>query len=374
MNDSLSPQFQSYQGLRRITTTKSAFQEQLNWIVKWLEKNDQFIQSNKKYLSIKFLDTFFSDSIDEDVLSNIFKLSLQHKYPIKILILDPNSELSISRAHALHTSSVKEINTALFMIQNAINNSRDERPLQKNLIQKNFDKLSYIIEQLDSIKKETDREMIQIRFYDVLTETPTYIISNFLAKGLILHGHTAAHNPWMIFVDDITQEKDIYDYLNDNFDWVWDESNEKPSEGYKQNFIKHGTFDKIFLSHGHNELVTLKIKSFLIDTLKKNVVIFEEKAKNGLTIIENLENIISGCGKAIILLTKEDEQKNGGVRARQNVIHELGYCQSRFGRQNVLFLVEDDVEYPSNITGMLHKNFSVANIDGTYEFIRQNII
>jgi len=374
MNDCLSPQFQSYQVLRRITTTKSDFQDQLNWIVKWLEKNCQFIQINQRYLSIKFLDTFFSDSIDDEVLSNIFKLSLKYKYPIKILMLDPNSELSISRAHALHTSSVKEINTALFMIINSINDSLGERPLQKNKYQHNFNNFCFINEQLEIIKNKLDGINIQIRFYNVLTESPTYIISNFLAKGLILHGHTAAQNPWMIFVDDITQERDIYDYLNDNFDWVWEESSEKPSKNRNLSIINQENKEAIFLSHGHNELVTLKIQNFLKDNLNKEVILFKDEAEIGLTIIENLEKIISHCGKAIILLTKDDEQKDGGIRARQNVIHELGYCQSRFGRQNVLLLVEDDIEYPSNISGILYKQFSASNIEGIYEFIRESFV
>ncbi|MDX8400004.1 MAG: nucleotide-binding protein [Gallionellaceae bacterium] len=374
MDDVLSPQFQSYQGLHRIITTKSALQDSLRGIVEWLKKNGQLIQPNNKHLSIKLLDTFFSDSLDDDVLSSLFGLSQLNKYPIKILMLDPFSEFAISRAHALKTSSVKELNIALFNIRNAINLSLGKRILKRNTPENKFDDFDFIIDQLGFIREMSNEFTISIRFYEVFTEAPVYIISQFLAKGLILHGHTAAQNPWMIFVDNITQQRDIYDFLNDNFDWVWEDSKNEPTMDCKFPISVNSTSETpIFFSHGRNELATLKIQKFVTISLREEIMLFEEQSKPGLTTIENLEELISKCGKAIILLTKEDEQLGGGLRARQNVIHELGYCQSRYGRSNVLLLVEDGVEYPSNINGITYIKFSMDNIEGCYEDIRRKL-
>ena len=44
------------------------------------------------------------------------------------------------------------------------------------------------------------------------------------------------------------------------------------------------------------------------------------------------------CNKAVILLTKDDEMADGSMRSRQNVIHEIGFFQGKYGRKNVILL------------------------------------
>lgn len=55
---------------------------------------------------------------------------------------------------------------------------------------------------------------------------------------------------------------------------------------------------------------------------------------------------------------KETEYK---LRARQNVILEMGCFMSRLKRSNVFLLLEDDIELPSDINGVgyasIHENW-----------------
>jgi len=46
---------------------------------------------------------------------------------------------------------------------------------------------------------------------------PKRFVSQFLSERFIIHSYLAAANPWMIFVDNVYQENDIYDKLTDNF-------------------------------------------------------------------------------------------------------------------------------------------------------------
>lgn len=361
MDDSLLPQFQSYQGLQKIIVSKLEFQQSVKDIIKWIRSHSRSHQEDEKHKSIKLLDTFFSDSLDPVVLSELFHLAKDLGYSIQILLLEPFSEFSTSRAHALKTSAVKEINQALFNIRSGINGCEQSRVFNEQVEQDEFDKFDYILTQLTMIKEFHDIYPVDIRFYDVLTEVPTYIFSQFLAKGLILHGHSAAQNPWMIFVDDRYQQKDIYDRLYDNFNWVWDDAKEEPRNSHPVR--KNG----IFLSHGRNESATNKISKFVTESLNQKISVFEEQSKVGLTLMENLEHILLGCSKAIIIMTKEDEQKDGKMRARQNVIHELGFCQEKYGRDNVLALVEEGIELPSNFKGTLYKEFIIVNNGSHYE-------
>jgi predicted nucleotide-binding protein len=146
-------------------------------------------------------------------------------------------------------------------------------------------------------------------------------------------------------VDEPSQQHDIYDLLSVNFDNVWACSKTLTEVPLTRTAAEGAR--NIFVSHGHNEAVKLKVRTFLKEQLGLNPVPFEEAASSGLTIVENLEDITSTCSAAVILFTKENEQKSGGVRSRQNAINELGFCHAQFGRKRVVLALEEGVAPPS---------------------------
>jgi predicted nucleotide-binding protein len=127
---------------------------------------------------------------------------------------------------------------------------------------------------------------------------------------------------------------------------------------------------RIFISHGHNELAKLKLKDFLRDRLNETAIILSEQPSRGLTVVEKLEVASAQCSFAIILLTGDDVQQNGGIRARQNVIHEVGFFQGKYGRQRVLLICEKGVEIFSNISGIIRLEFQEGHIEEVFEPIR----
>ena len=127
---------------------------------------------------------------------------------------------------------------------------------------------------------------------------------------------------------------------------------------------------KVFLSHGHNESVALKLRQFLSERLKIIPVILSEQPDDGLTIIEKLERYGKDCDFAIVLLTADDETVAGGVRARQNVVHELGFFHGALGRDRVLLIKQQGVELFSNISGLIYKEFPEHGVQLIYEDIR----
>ena len=86
--------------------------------------------------------------------------------------------------------------------------------------------------------------------------------------------------------------------------------------------------------------------------------ILHEQANEGKRIIEKFEKH-SAVGFAIVLLTSDDEGKakasdNLNIRARQNVILELGFFMGKLGRSRVLPLYIEGVELPSDIQGLMY--------------------
>lgn len=116
---------------------------------------------------------------------------------------------------------------------------------------------------------------------------------------------------------------------------------------------------RVFLVHGHDEAALQEVARFL-ERLEQDVIVLREQPNRGRTIIEKFEDY-SDVAFAVVLLTPDDrggraldsfeEQK---PRARQNVILELGYFLGRLGRNRVCALYQEDVDIPSDYSGVLY--------------------
>lgn len=131
-----------------------------------------------------------------------------------------------------------------------------------------------------------------------------------------------------------------------------------------------GKVSKVFISHGHSEMVKLKLKSFIQDRLGMEPVILADQPDLGLTVVEKLEKYGPECDFALILLTADDQTVNGGLQARQNVIHELGFFHGVLGRDKVLLLKQSGVELFSNSSGLIYKEFAGDLIESVFEDVR----
>ena len=116
--------------------------------------------------------------------------------------------------------------------------------------------------------------------------------------------------------------------------------------------------NRVFLVHGHDNELKESTARFL-EKLGLNPIILHEQSSKGLTIIEKFEEY-SDVSFAVVLLTPDDlgcSVKETGVqkkRARQNVIFELGYFIGKLGRKNVVGIVKDSIELPSDYTGIIY--------------------
>lgn len=128
----------------------------------------------------------------------------------------------------------------------------------------------------------------------------------------------------------------------------------------------------IFISHGQSSLWK-DVARFIEKELEFDTLVLQEQPNRSRTIIEKLEEEVKECDFAIIIMTAEDEQKDGSIRTRQNIVHEIGFCQGDMGRNNVLVLKQEKVEGFSNISGIVYEEFIGNYIKGTFERIRQEL-
>jgi predicted nucleotide-binding protein len=156
--------------------------------------------------------------------------------------------------------------------------------------------------------------------------------------------------PALAFLDSLT-----IDVQNDEFDFYREPA--VPEIPIAEAGIRSR---RVFIVHGHDELLLTKAARF-IERLGYEPVILHEQANKGMTIIEKIE-VNTDVGFAIVLYTPDDkgnvasEANQGSLnfRARQNVVFEHGYLMAKLKRANVVPLMGGKVETPSDISGIVY--------------------
>ena len=121
----------------------------------------------------------------------------------------------------------------------------------------------------------------------------------------------------------------------------------------------------VFIGHGRSP-AWRDLKDHLQDKHGFKIEAYETGARAGHTIRDILEEMVTKSSFALLVLTGEDEQVDGQLRARQNVIHEAGLFQGRLGFPRAILLLEEGVEEFSNVHGVQYVKFSKNNIKETF--------
>lgn len=122
--------------------------------------------------------------------------------------------------------------------------------------------------------------------------------------------------------------------------------------------------NKVFVVHGHDDAAKEGLARFL-EKIELEAVILHEQPDQGRTIIEKFEQYAGQVGFAVVLLTPDDlgaakADPNQNVRARQNVVFELGYFAGKLGRGKTCLLRKGDVEMPSDLYGVIYTDLDPA--------------
>ena len=181
--------------------------------------------------------------------------------------------------------------------------------------------LAGIIENIDLYRRKNKIEKYILQLYHKGLITREYAFSN---------NQDNAHDSNKLFNDEIKNDK---------------------NKSLKSNN------SNVFIVHGHDDLMKTETARF-VETLGLEAIILHEQSNTGRTIIEKIEKF-SNVAFAIVLLSPDDKHfssENPGLdikRARQNVIFEHGYLMAKLGRKKVCALVKENVEIPSDLSGIL---------------------
>jgi predicted nucleotide-binding protein len=124
---------------------------------------------------------------------------------------------------------------------------------------------------------------------------------------------------------------------------------------------KQAASRKVFVVYGHDDSARTELEAML-RRWNLEPLILDQLTSGGQTIIEKLESVRKEANFAVVLATPDDEghrkdhPDEKALRARQNVVLELGMMLALLGRPRVAILVKSAVnmERPSDIQGLLY--------------------
>ena len=129
------------------------------------------------------------------------------------------------------------------------------------------------------------------------------------------------------------------------------------------------TGTRVFIGHGRS-LIWRELKDFIEDRLGLQVDEFNRVSAAGMPTSGRLAEMLDSAGMAFVVMTGEDEQPGGQLRARENVVHEAGLFQGRLGFTRAIILLEDGCKEFSNIAGLGQIRFQKGNLESAFEEIR----
>lgn len=115
----------------------------------------------------------------------------------------------------------------------------------------------------------------------------------------------------------------------------------------------------VFIVHGHDDGAKFESARVVAALVGSQPMILHEQASLGRTLLEKFEHAAALAGFALVLLTADDlgRSKTGGeenLRARQNVIFELGYFFGTLRRERTAVLYDVNVELPTDVSGVAY--------------------
>lgn len=122
---------------------------------------------------------------------------------------------------------------------------------------------------------------------------------------------------------------------------------------------------KVFIGHGR-DTQWRDLKDHLHEKHGYAIEAYEIGSRAGHTIRDILEEMLGASTFALLVMTGEDDTKDGKLLARQNVVHEAGLFQGKLGFSRAIILLEEGTEEFSNVHGLQQIRFSKGNIKESF--------
>jgi predicted nucleotide-binding protein len=129
---------------------------------------------------------------------------------------------------------------------------------------------------------------------------------------------------------------------------------------------------RVFISHGRSN-DWREVQAYIEKDIRLASLELAQEASLGRTVVEKLIDAASRCDSAVIVMTGDDMTQDGEIRVRQNVMHEVGFFQGRYGRNFVVLLHEEGIEVPSNLGGIVYVPYPKGSVSAALSVLRREL-
>lgn len=205
----------------------------------------------------------------------------------------------------------------------------------------------------------------------ILSATNTIRYVNIDAPLNMGGQHIVEHGNSLDLIFDAPFNLDVSSYVYDAIDSaigiLSDDEFEYPVKQHNVDKIleqsKFGS-KKVFIVHGHDTNARNEVELF-VRSIGYEPIILCKRADKGNTIIEKIEREAKDVCYAIVIYTscdlgKDKNEEELKPRARQNVVFEHGFMCAYLGRSHVCALLEEGVEQPGDLKGVVYKLLDAA--------------
>ena len=129
---------------------------------------------------------------------------------------------------------------------------------------------------------------------------------------------------------------------------------------------------RVFISHGRSN-DWRAVQPFIERDVNIPTIELAQEPNLGRTIIEKLIDNADRCDSAVIVMTGDDVSRENETRVRENVMHEIGFFQGRYGRNVVILLHEEGVNVPNNLAGVAYIPFPKGRIEAGFHVLQREL-
>lgn len=129
---------------------------------------------------------------------------------------------------------------------------------------------------------------------------------------------------------------------------------------------------RVFISHGRAP-DWREVQAYVEKVIGLSTLELAQEANLGRTILGKLAEASEQCDSAVIVMTGDDHGTGGEVKARENVIHEIGFFQGKYGLDRVCLLYEEGVSIPSNIHGLVYAAFPRGVVSASFGVLTREL-
>ena len=285
---------------------RSQFQNTIGHLLRWSDSYS--VMNSRSVDGFRLLDTFLSDTLNEESLSQIFRHAISQKIPVKLLLVNLNSSFAIARHNSLsnntsHSSknienrAINGLKRLIMGLYYALEISDDDTE---------FGTLRYdgLVLKFQQILEE-QKIQIELRFYTVVPSGPMFFFQDILLSGFYCASLSSRDLPWLVIIDDPNIRNDMYDVFSEEFQRIWNMSSQEREEN-SPSFYAHS----YFISYAREDTEAADHLESLLWRKTRLANRDEARLTAGVNLSDDLESVIAKSQTFLFLCSQSSNNSD----------------------------------------------------------------